>query len=130
MYIDKSLTYSDDQAITATAASTVVNAVKAGGPLQKLFLYLRINEAFNTLTTLAIAFQTSDDNFSSDTTEVFTKTIALADLTINAEIIKMDLPMELKQYTRFYYTVGGTDPTTGEIYAAIVKNIENKYEVS
>lgn len=131
MYIDKSLIYSDDQAITATAASTVVvNAVKAGGPLQKLFLYLKISEAFNTLTSLTIAFQTSDDNFSVDTTEVFSKTILLADLTLNAEVLKIDLPMNLKQYTRFNYTVTGTPPTTGKIYSAVVEQIDNTHEVS
>jgi len=131
MYIDKSLIYSDDQAITGDAASTVVvNAVKAGGPHQHLYLYVKCAAAFNTLTSMNISFQTSDDNFSADTTEVFTKSFLLAALTLNAELIKIDLPMNLKQYTRMYFDVVGTDPTTGAIYAAIVEQIDNSHEVS
>lgn len=132
MYIDKSLIYSDDQGpITATAASTVVvNAVQPGGPHKKLDLYVKAAVAFDNLTSLDIAFQTSDDNFSVDTTEVFTKSFLLAALTLNAELLKIDLPMNLKQYTRFYYTVVGSAPSAGSIYAAIVEQTESTHEVS
>ncbi|TET97745.1 MAG: hypothetical protein E3J23_08685 [Candidatus Stahlbacteria bacterium] len=127
MYIDKDLVYSADQAITATAASTVVvNQIKPGGPHRKAYLFVKCSEVFNTLTSLDIIFQTSDDNFSSDTTEVFKVNFLLAVLALDAVLIEIDIPMTIKQYTRFYYAVNGTDPTTGKIYSAIVPDIEKR----
>lgn len=127
MYIDNDLVYSDDQDITADAASTVVvNQLKPGGPHRKAYLFVKCSEAFNTLTSLDIIFQTSDDNFSADTTQVFKINFLLAALTLDAVLIKIDIPMDIKQYTRFYYDVNGTDPTTGQIHASVVPNIEKR----
>lgn len=132
MYIDKLMQYSDAQGpITASAASTkVLNQAKAGGPHEKAYLFVKCDVAFDNLTSLDIAFQTSDDNFSADTTEVFTVSFLLAELTLDAVLIKLDVPMNLKQYTRMYYTVVGTAPTAGSLTAEIVPDIENYHEVS
>ncbi len=131
MYIDNSLIYSNDQGpITASAASTVVvNQIKAGGPHRKAYLFVKCAVAFDNLTSLDIAFQTSDDNFSVDTTEVFTVSFLLAALSLDAVLIELDIPMDIKQYTRMYYTVVGSAPSAGSIFAAIVPDIEKTHEV-
>ena len=118
MMIDYSLLYSDDQAITATAASTnTVDQVKAGGPYQGARLVVKCSESFDLLTSLGIAFQTSADGSTWET--LVEKTVLLADLTANSELLNIDVPAQLKEYTRVNYTVTGTAPTTGKVWAGI-----------
>ena len=132
MIIDKGLIMSDDQAITADAASTVViDQVKAGGPFKKeMYLFVKCTAAFNTLTSLNIKFETSSDNFSADTTVLSTVNVLLAGLTANTVLIRAALPIGLKRYIRMNYDVVGTDPTTGSLYAALVGDVEETHDIS
>ena len=127
MIIDKSLIYSEDQDITATAASTnALDHVKAGFPYKDAMLYVKVGTTFTNLTSLAIAFQDSADNSTFAT--LFSKTVLAADLTAGAKVLQIPLPAGVRRYTRMYYTVTGSAPDAGDVYAAIVPDAENRVD--
>jgi hypothetical protein len=116
--------FSDEQAITATAASTNVidtgdtKDVGKGAPLR---IYGRVMEAFNTLTSLTVAIQTATDAAFTSAVTLSSKSIVLANLDAIGDLVINDvIPQGALRYLRLYYTVVGTDPTTGEITAGIV----------
>jgi len=120
MTIDKLSRYSNGQAITASAASLVLDHGAAGGNVgQNMSLVVRGGTAFNNLTSLKVSFQTSSDNFAADTTTLFEKTFTLAELTANKIQMNQPIGPGMKRYTRVYYTVTGTAPTTGTVDAFI-----------
>lgn len=139
MIIDNNLVLSNNQAITATAAST--NSIDLGAPgtpfgspvpveqdIGKgngIPIALNVAQAFNNLTSLAVALQVSTDNATWK--EVVTHTYLLADL--NA-VKQLDFPAQLPigvnaRYMQLNYTVVGTAPSTGQIFAAIVASRQN-----
>jgi hypothetical protein len=136
MIVDNTLVYSDSQAITATAASTnVVDVGAAGtafgaaaavardiGKATEIPLYLSITQAFNNLTSLKVSFQTDDDPAFGTAVTVAERTYALAELTLGA---RLPFPAEIPEgttgrYTRINYTVAGSAPTAGKVFAAVV----------
>lgn len=138
MIIDNTLVFSDSQALTADAASTNIIDLKAAGKSYgaaaalyrdvglgaRIPLAIRVTEAFNNLTSMTIALQ-MDDNaaFGSPTTLWTTGAIALASLTLGAELPLPDvyLPEGItEEYIRLYYDITGTAPSTGKIFAGIV----------
>lgn len=142
MIVDNTLVYSDKQAITATAASTNIVDVGAAGTAfgaaaalsrdigkgTEIPLYLSVTEAFNNLTSLKVSFQSDDDSaFGTANNTVAERTYALAELTLGA---RLPFPAEIPEgtmgrYTRINYTVTGTAPTTGKIFAAVVAGRQN-----
>jgi hypothetical protein len=125
MIIDKENLYSEDQAITASAASTNIidhrvtdPQLGKGGPI---CIAITITEAFDALTSLTIGFQTdSADSFGSAASLNDTGAIALASLTLGAKF-SLYVPVEMaERYSRLYYTVAGSNPTVGKVHAAIV----------
>lgn len=133
MIVDNNNVLSDGQAITATAASTNVLDLGApgtpfGAPAaveqdvakgNLIPLAVNVTQAFNNLTSLAIALQVSADN--STFTEVATRTYLAAQLVVG----QLDFPAQLPigtnaRFVRLNYTVVGTAPTTGKIFAGIV----------
>lgn len=135
MIFDKTLLFSDAQAITATAASTnIVDLGETGtvygaaaaltrdvGKGNRMPINVQVVEAFNTLTSLTIAVQVDTvENFATPKT-VASQTIALADLTAGAvSSLNFILPGADERYLRVHYTVTGTAPTTGKVTAGIV----------
>lgn len=139
MIIDANLVLSSNQAITATAASTNVIDLGApgtpfGSPVaveqdigkgNRIDIAVNVTQAFNNLTSMAIALQVSSDNATF--VEVATRTYLAAEL--NA-VGQLDFPAQLPvgtrfRYMRLNYTVTGTAPTTGQIFAAIVAARQN-----
>lgn len=133
--LSKEELYSDQQAVTATAASTNVidhglpgTWIHASTPIvddkgtSMICLGVVVTEDFDNLTSLDIEFQTDDtDAFGSPTT-IYTETILLADLVAGKKLNVRTIPFNtLEQFTRFNYTVTGTAPTTGKITAGITK---------
>ena len=128
--MDRSLLFSDGQAITATAAST--NLVDLGAhdityPRDEGFgtqipLVCTVTQTFNTLTSLTISIE-MDDNaaFSSATTIWTSPAYLLADLAIGKKYLLPDyLPAGLtERYVRLKYTVAGSAPTLGKITAGV-----------
>jgi hypothetical protein len=119
-YLDRQVLFSNDQAVTASTASTDVvdlgpnRDVGAGEPIQVL---IQIVEAFNNLDTLGVSLQTSaTENFASPTT-LTAATLPLSGLTVGARFPITTVPGGALRYLRLYYTVAGTNPSTGRITA-------------
>ena len=118
MLMDNTLVFSDGQKITATAASTnKVDQLAAGDAFAALWLVVDVKEAFNKLTSLGIAVETDDDATFGSKKVLATVTAALADLTADANVVKMRLPLGCKRYIRLNYTVTGTNPDAGSVKA-------------
>ena len=120
MIIDKQNQLSDRQAITATANS--VDSVDMGaaldqGPGAHLVLSCVVPEAFNNLTSLAIAVQCDDNSAFSSARTLTSLTLTLAELTLGRRFT-VPLPIErVERHIRVSYTVTGAAPTTGRISA-------------
>lgn len=130
MIMDKTLLFSENQAITGTAASTNVVDLGAARAMlggQEIPLAITVTEAFNTLTSLTITVETDDaDTFGSATTVYTTPAIPLADLTKGKKLHPpFRLPLAIKErYVRLKYTVTGANPTTGKITAGVVAGLQ------
>ena len=118
---DAQETFSEGQAVTASAASD--NIVKVGpgdfGQGNKNDIDVIVTEAFDNLTSLQVSLQTdSDEAFSSPTTLYSTDAIPLADLAVGYKFKMAGFPPGCEEYVRLYYTVDGTAPTVGQVDAA------------
>ena len=137
MIFDRTNLFSDGQAITASAAST--NLIDLGatgtpvggsaivrdiGPGSDIPVMVTVTESFNTLTSLTISVQTDDNAaFSSAKTVFTTPAILLADLAVGAKrnLLPDSIPLGTNErYVRLYYTVAGSNPSTGKITAGVV----------
>ena len=125
MIFDTENLFSDHQAITANAASSnVLDLGAAGrdiGVGESVPLQIQVTEAFDNLTSLAVAFQTSVDEAFSSPIELAASTVLLADLVAGKKFPITNVPEGTKRYNRLYYTVTGTAPTAGKIKAGIVE---------
>lgn len=127
--------YSDQQAITATAAST--NVIDFGTPgtwvhattplvddkgVSMICLGIQVTEDFDALTSLDITFETDDNAAFASTKVIYTENILLADLVAGKKSAVRTIPFNtLEQYTRVNYTVNGSNPTVGKITAGIIE---------
>ena len=122
MYQDKQNTYSQDQAVTASAASThVFDAGAAGrdiGHGRDLDLVVLCTEtaASGGASTVQFHLEDSADN-SAFAKVVETPAIAKASLVAGTEVLRIGLPGGLRRYTRLYYTVTTADLTAGRFTA-------------
>jgi hypothetical protein len=133
---DNTLVLSDSQAITATARSTNVidlgatgTAYGAAAALSRdvgkgddIPLVVEVTEAFNTLTSLKVSLESDDNAAFSSAREIASRTYLLAELTLGAVL---SFPAELpegtnERYLSLNYTVAGSNPTTGKLFASIV----------
>jgi len=140
MHLDEQALFSDQQAITATAASTnyidlgAANTPPGGSnAIQQDFgggndipLLIQVTEAFNNLTSLTVAVQVDDDtSFSSPTTVATSGAILRADLVAGKKIPPFNVPIGTDQrYLRLNYTVTGTAPTEGKVTAGIAGGLQ------
>ena len=137
MIVDNTLVFSDSQAITATAASTNVldlglpgTPLNSGNQLKRdigigcdIPLAVDVTVGFNNLTSLQISLQVATDAAFTTPKEVASRTYLLAE--ISSAGTRLPFPAEVPEgtnleFTRLYYTVTGTAPTTGKIFAGIV----------
>lgn len=119
--LDNELTFSNAQAVTATAAST--NVVDLGvdrdiGVGEPVFFAVQVGATFTGLTTLTVALQTSADN-STWTTLYQSAAIPVASLTEGAQPVRVVVPSSTKRYLRVNYTVAGTG-TAGNVTASLL----------
>lgn len=122
MLLDQENVFSDAQAITADAVSTNVIDLGAAGlaPGNPLSAVVHVLEAFNNLTSLTITVQSSVDEAFSSPIAHQAVTIALANLTAGKKIDLGSLLDGVKRYVRLNYDVTGTNPSTGELTAALL----------
>ena len=120
MILDSQGLFSDDQAITASAASTnyidlqTADNIGIGGAIP---LLIQVTEAFDNLTSLAVAVQQDDNSSFSSATTLATATLTLAELVQGAKFPIHFMPRNGERYIRVYYTVTGTAPTAGQVTA-------------
>jgi len=122
--------FSDSQAITATADST--KKVHLGMPFfgkgTPVNLKVRVVEGFNNLTSLKVDLMQADTE-SGAYTSAESRTILLADLTKGADLGFRFIPRAVKKkWLKIAYTVTGTAPTTGKIFAALTDQEDARYE--
>jgi hypothetical protein len=120
--LDRLNLFSNDQAITASTASTDVvdlGSVRDVGAGETSTVLVLVTEAFNNLTDLTVAMQTSTtENFASPV-QLTAATLPLASLTVGTRFPITTVPRGVLRYVRLYYTVTGTAPTTGRITAGL-----------
>lgn len=124
MILDKENLFSDDQAITASAASTnvvdlgVSRDIGKGVPVPVL---IQVTADFATLTSLTAEIETSDDEgFSSSETLATSGAIPAADLVAGYQFPMQYMPLGTKRYVRVNYTVAGTNASAGTVTAGVV----------
>lgn len=131
MQYDKNAIFSDNQAITATAASTnnieTAGDIAAGTPVP---FAIEITETFNNLTSLTIAIETADTEAAlvSSPVTLYSETFLAAKLVKGAVVGTNVFPKGAKHFCRMKYTVTGTAPTTGKIKAGVVVAVPASYE--
>jgi len=141
MIFDNTLLLSDQQAITADAASTnTIDLIATGSPFGgspivkdvgrsvRVPLAILVTEAFNNITSLQVQVQTSPDNATWTTIESGTQ-IPLSVLASGHQVKVIDeLPEGTNvRYVRLFYDITGTAPTTGKITAGVVTARQTNY---
>ena len=129
MILDEQGLFSNNQKITATAASTNIldlgkREVSFGTPVE---LFIQITEDFDKLTSLSIKVQTSTDEAFTSPVDLIEQTILAANLKKGAVSNIKFLPKGNLGYMRLMYTVTGTAPTKGGILAGVVDGVEESF---
>lgn len=132
MILDEQALFSDEQAVTASAAST--NVIKVNGDIGKgepVEILAQVVAAFATCTSVKVGVQTDDaENFSNAVTLAETGAIAVANLVAGYKFPIKFLPKGIKKYLRLYYTVAGSNATTGKITAGIVDGSNEGHHIA
>lgn len=119
MMIDKNLVFSEEQKITATAASAKkVDTIDGGAEYSNLWVVVLVKEAFNTATSLTLSLRQADAEGMGSADTLVSTVVPLADLKAGAAF-GFRLPLFNKRYLDMNYTVTGSNPTTGKITAFI-----------
>lgn len=117
--------FSDQQAVTGTAASEdVIHFEEGGGNVgdgQNLRVYAQVTEDFAMLTSLQVQLQHSDDN-GSWTTVLSGPVVPVGDLVAGKELIDVTVPKDMEAYHRLNYVVAGTNATAGKVFAGYLKH--------
>jgi hypothetical protein len=139
MIFDKTLQFSNAQAITATAVSTNVIDLGAMGIIKgdtaaidreiarniDIPLLVQVVETFNNLTSLAITVESASDEAFTSPKSIALGTMLLADLVAGAKPPFTQFPIGMEhRYVRLKYTVAGSNPTAGKITAGVVGAID------
>ena len=136
MIMDRTLLFSDRQAITATATSTNLVDLGATGTVygasapmvrdvgigEAIPLHCGVTESFNNLTSLTISIEVDDNAAFTSARTVFTSpAYTLAQLASGkTKLLPQTLPVGTNErYVRLRYTVAGTAPTLGRITAGV-----------
>lgn len=142
MIFDRSLLFSNAQAITADAASTdIVDLLATGtvygaasaltkdvGKGAAVPLLIQVVEAFNTLTSLRVVVQCDDNSAFSSPKDVLEVTLALASLTVGRVFPMLAIPPGVNErYMRIYYDITGSAPTLGKMTAGVVLGAQTSF---
>lgn len=128
MIIDKLLQVSDDQAVTATAASTDVidfgQVNPNSGLSDRLSMVVTVGEGATATgaATVTFAVQDSADN-SSFADVASTAAIGKASLGLGAQVV-IPMPVLHRRYVRLNYTVATGPLTAGKFSAQVVTGIQ------
>lgn len=138
MIMDRTLLFSDGQAITGDEASdnvvdlgatgTIFGAgsaiVRDIGPGSSVPMIVTVTETFTNLTSMVIKVQVDDNSSFTSATDVFVSpTYTLAQLAVGAKenLLPDHIPLGTNErYVRLYYDVTGSAPDAGKITAGVV----------
>lgn len=128
MIIDKSLQVSNEQTVTASAASTDVidfgQANPNSGMPGMLSAVVTVDVAATAAGAATVTFSVQDSADNSTFTDVaVTAPIGKASLTAGAQIV-IPMPVQHRRYVRVYYTVGTGPLTAGKFSAQVVAGIQ------
>ena len=128
MYIDKALQVSDEQAVTASAASTdVIDFGQANpnvGMDDRTSMVITVDVAAAASGDATVTFSVQDSANNSDFADVaVTGAIGKATLVAGHQIV-IPMPTRLRRYCRVYYTVATGPLTAGKFSAQVVTGIQ------
>ena len=126
MYIDRQNLFGQDQAVTASAASTdyidlgAARDIGNGERLEILVLCTQDATAAGA-ATVTVALQ-SDDNssFSTPINLVLSDAISKASLVAGVEVLRVAVPYGTERYLRLFYTVGTGPLTAGKFTSGLI----------
>lgn len=121
MITDKIVTFSEDQAVTASAASTdhidtEVADSKIGDGNPK-FVYFIVTSDFASNDSLAFEIEDSADASTWNDLAV-SQAVAVADL-VAGKTVKLAIPSGARRYLRAYYTIAGSNASAGTVSAYV-----------
>lgn len=134
MILDTQTMFSDDQVITASAASTnlldlgasatptgAAAAISRDLGMSVVPILIQATAAFATCTSLKVAIQTDDNaSFSSAVVALETEAIPVATLIVGYKYVINWVPYTVNErYVRLYYTIAGSSASTGTITAGL-----------
>ena len=123
---DKFLMMSDEQAITTTADSAILDLQKPGDFMRPLYWILRVTETFETSDSavLSATLQTADDSGSyAAIPGMALGATTVVDLTEGAILLRQPIPAcDVKRYLKTAYTVSVGSFTAGKIDSYISEN--------
>ena len=126
MYMDRQNMFGQDQAVTASAASTdyidlgAARDIGNGERLEILVLCTQDATAAGA-ATVTVALQ-SDDNssFSSPVNLVLSDAIPKASLVTGTQVLRVAVPYGTERYLRLFYTVGTGPLTAGKFTSGLI----------
>lgn len=139
MIFDRTLLFSNAQAITADAASTdyvdlgpVGTAFGHAAALRRdigkggnIPLLIQVTEAFNNLTSMKVIVQVDEDPAFGSPKNLQSVELLLADLVPGRGVgITAVPPGASERYMRVFYDITGTAPTTGKVTAGVVADVQ------
>lgn len=126
MYIDRQNLFGQDQAVTASAASTDYIDLGAArdignGERPEILVLCTQDVTAAGAATVTVALQ-SDDNasFSSPVNLVLSDATPKASLVAGTEVLRVAVPYGTERYLRLFYTVGTGPLTAGKFTSGLV----------
>jgi hypothetical protein len=128
MIIDKLLQVSNEQVVTASAASTDVidfgQVNPNSGLNDNVTVSITVDEAAAAAGAATVTFSVQDSADNSTFTDVLaTQAIGKATLVAGYQVL-IPVPYRLRRYFRVYYTVATGPLTTGKFSAQIVTGVQ------
>lgn len=128
MIIDRQLQVSNEQAVTASAASTDVidygQANPNSGMGENLSMAITVDEAAAAAGAATVTFSIQDSADNATFADVVaTAAIGKAALTAGKQVL-IPMPPVHRRYLRLYYTVGTGPLTAGRFSAQVVTGVQ------
>ena len=126
MYIDRQNLFGQDQAVTASAATTDYIDLGAArdignGERPEILVLCTQDVTAAGAATVAVAMQTDDNSsFSSPINLVLSDPIPKASLIAGAQVLRVAVPYGTERYLRLFYTVTTGPLTAGKFTSGLV----------
>lgn len=126
MIIDNLNVFSDNVSVAA-GNSAVVNLMPFSGRGEPVNVTIRVTKNVNNLTSLTVKLQQSDTPTGTFADVGGGITLTLAELQAGNTFRFSLLDNVLKPSLRLNYTIAGTAPSTGKLFAAITRDVQLNY---